>query len=323
VLLGALVLLQVFGGDVVTAVRAVTEEILSLEVLSNHDARSVGGLLVGVGVVMARAMAPLLLGVALVAVVVNIAQVGFVLNSKRLQPNFKALSPANGLKRLFGGGAGWMKLAMNLTKVSLVGIVAYSAVHGRLDQIVTVQQLSFLQIFGLSAEVLYSISMRLAVLLLVLALLDYLWQRYSTERKLKMTKQEVRDELKKMEGDPLIKQRRRQIALQRAMQRVQSAVPQADVIVTNPTEYAVAIRYEQDMTAPKVVAKGRGFVAQKIREIAVANGIPILERPPLARALWRMVEVGQEIPEQFYAAVAEILAYVYELTGKVQRRATA
>jgi flagellar biosynthetic protein FlhB len=107
------------------------------------------------------------------------------------------------------------------------------------------------------------------------------------------------------------------------MQRVKSAVPTADVVVTNPTEYAVALKYSDDgtMRAPKVVAKGRDFIAQKIREIAIENGVPILERPPLARALWRTVEVGQEIPEQFYAAVAEILAYVYELTGKTRRRA--
>jgi flagellar biosynthetic protein FlhB len=225
--------------------------------------------------------------------------------------------------RILGGGNGWVQLLMNFAKVGLVAAVAWSAVSGRIEQILAVQTLSLMQIFGLSGEVIYAIALRLAIVLLVLALLDYLWQRYRVEKKLKMTKQEVKDEMKRMEGDPLIKQRRRQIALQRAMQRVRSVVPTADVIVTNPTEYAVALKYEDGMTAPKVVAKGRGYVAQKIREIALEHGIPILERPPLARALWRTVEVGQEIPEQFYAAVAEILAYVYELTGKARRRAVA
>lgn len=319
VLLGSLLLLQWQGPSLVAALRAVAEQVFSADVLADHDPRSVSGLLTGVGGMIARAAAPLLLGIALVAILANLAQVGFFFSPKRLEPSFKALSPLNGVRRILGGGNGWMQLAMNLAKVLLVTVVAYSAVHGRILEILTVQTLSFTQIFGLSGEIIYAIALRLAIVLLVLALLDYLWQRYRVERKLRMTKQEVKDELKKMEGDPLIKQRRRQIALQRAMQRIRTAVPTADVIVTNPTEYAVALKYEDGMTAPRVVAKGRGYIAQTIRQIALENGIPILERPPLARALWRTVEVGQEIPEQFYAAVAEILAYVYELTGKVKR----
>jgi flagellar biosynthetic protein FlhB len=323
VLLGALLLLQWRGPSLVAALRGIAERVFSLDVLGDHDPASVSGLLVNVGSVLARAMAPVLLGVALVAILANLAQVGFFLSAKRLEPNLKSLSPGNGIKRILGGGNGWMQLAMNLAKVTLVTVVAFSAVQDRLAQILTAQTLSLMQIFGLSAEVIYAIALRLTIVLLLLAILDYLWQRYRTERKLKMTKQEVRDELKRMEGDPLIKQRRRQIALQRAMQRIRTAVPTADVVVTNPTEYAVALKYDVGMTAPKVVAKGRGYIAQTIREIAIENGIPILERPPLARALWRLVEVGQEIPEQFYAAVAEILAYVYELTGKGRRRAIA
>ena len=323
VLLGALLLVQWQGPSLVAALRGIAEQVFSLDVLGDHDPASVSGLLVNVGSVLARAMAPLLLGVALVAILANLAQVGFFLSAKRLEPNLKSLSPINGIKRILGGGNGWMQLAMNLAKVTLVTLVAFSAVQDRLAQILTAQTLSLMQIFGLSAEVIYAIALRLTIVLLLLAILDYLWQRYRTERKLKMTKQEVRDELKRMEGDPLIKQRRRQIALQRAMQRIRTAVPTADVVVTNPTEYAVALKYEEGMTAPRVVAKGRGYIAQTIREIARETGPPILERPPLARALWRLVEVGQEIPEQFYAAVAEILAYVYELTGRVRRRAVA
>lgn len=325
VLLGGIVLLQWQGASVVAALRGVTEHLFSHAVLTDHDAGSVGELLLAVGAAAARAVLPVMIGVALVAVLINVVQVGLFASSKRLKPNFKALSPANGIKRILGGGNGWMQLAMNLAKLGLVAAVAYSAVQGRIDEILLVQQLSYLQIVGLSAEVLYAVALRLTILLLVLAVLDYAWQRFRKEKQLRMTKQEVKDELKRMEGDPLLRQRRRQIQLQGAMQRMRSAVPTADVVVTNPTEYAVALKYDEGaMTAPRVVAKGRGFVAQNIREIAIANGIPILERPPLARALWRTVQVGQEIPEQFYAAVAEILAYVYELTGRMRaRRATA
>ena len=139
-----------------------------------------------------------------------------------------------------------------------------------------------------------------------------------------MTKQEVKDEMRSMEGDPLVKRRRRQIAIQRAMQKLKKDVPKADVVVTNPTHVAVALKYEQNaMRAPRVIAKGADYMAQRIRELAAEAGVPIVERAPLARAIYRMVDVGEEIPEQFYAAVAEILAYVYELTGKIRRGAVA
>jgi flagellar biosynthetic protein FlhB len=127
--------------------------------------------------------------------------------------------------------------------------------------------------------------------------------------------------MKAMDGDPKIKQRRRQIAMQIVTQRFKRDVPTADVVVTNPTEFAIAIKYDEgSMHAPRVVAKGQGYLAMKIREIAIAHGVPILERKPLARALYRLVDIGQEIPEQFYSAVAEILAYVYELSGKLRKR---
>jgi flagellar biosynthesis protein FlhB len=324
VLLGALVLLQWQGQELGTALREVAERLLSAESLRDSNPWAVGDLILSAAAVTARAMAPLVLGVAIVAICANILQVGFFLNTTRLRPNFKSLNPVNGLKRIFGGGNGWMGFVMSLAKVLLVGTVGYSAVHGRMGEIVGMQTLSILAIFQSAGDLLYSIALRMAMLLLVLAILDYAWQRFQHERKLRMTKQQVKEELKRMEGDPLIRARRRQIAQQRAAQRIRAVVPTADVVVTNPTEYAVALKYQEgEMTAPKVIAKGRGFVAQNIRQIAIENGVPILERPPLARALWRTVEVGQEIPETFYAAVAEILAYVYELTGRVSRRVSA
>jgi flagellar biosynthesis protein FlhB len=169
----------------------------------------------------------------------------------------------------------------------------------------------------LAGEVIFSVGVRIALLLLVLALIDYAYQRFRVQKELRMTKREVKEEMRRMEGDPLMKQRRRQIAVQMAQQRLKNDVPTADVVVTNPTEFAVALKYDSaSMHAPKVVAKGTGYMAMRIRELAIGSGVPILERPPLARALYRMCEVGQEIPEQFYTAVAEILAYVYELTGR-------
>jgi flagellar biosynthetic protein FlhB len=251
-------------------------------------------------------------------------QVGFNLTTKRLQPNIGALNPLKGFGKIFGKGKGTMHLAMSMAKLSLVALTAYSAIHSRIDTIITCQQLTHMQIFGLGADIIYQIVLRIAILLLILAIIDYAYQKWQMEQQLKMTKQQVKEEMRSMEGDPKIKQRRRQLAIQMIQKRLQKDVPTADVVVTNPTEYAVAIKYDPDaMHAPKVVAKGQGFIAQKIRELAVANGIPILERKPLARALYKLVEVGQEIPEQFYSAVAEILAYVYELSGKMRRKQIA
>jgi flagellar biosynthesis protein FlhB len=322
-LVGMLLLLKGYGPGLVAALRTLVEQMLGVATLSTGSAElgEDGWRAVGAAAV---ALAPLLAGVMGLAVVANLLQVGLFFNTKRLQPNLAALNPLKGLGKLFGSGKQktLVALAMNLLKLTLVALVAYSAVHGRLGAIITVQQLSFGEIFALGAQVIFAVGIRIGLLLIVLAVLDYAYQRYRIEQELKMSKQEVKDEMRRMEGDPHIKQRRRQIAMQIATQKLKKDVPTADVVVTNPTEFAVALKYDAGaMHAPRVIAKGQDLMAMRIREIAIAAGVPILERKPLARALYKLVDVGQEIPEQFYAAVAEILAYVYELSGKVRQRA--
>ncbi len=320
-IIGAMILLNAYGPGLVTALKALVREMLSERAMQNLDGVSVLPDFLRAVVLAGGALAPLLIGVVLIAVLCNIVQVGFHLNGKRLAPNLMALNPFKGFGKIFGKGRSGMQLVMNVAKLLLVGFAAYSAVHDRLAQIVMVQQLEYLQIFGLGAELIYGVAIRIGVMLLVLAIADYLYQRFRIEKELKMSKQEVKEEMRRMEGDPKIKQRRRQIALQVATQRLNKDVTTADVIVTNPTEFAIALKYDSTtMHAPRVVAKGQGLLAQRIREIAIANGIPILERKPLARALFKLIEVGQEIPEQFYSAVAEILAYVYELSGRLKQR---
>jgi flagellar biosynthetic protein FlhB len=214
-----------------------------------------------------------------------------------------------------------MSVLMSVLKLVLVSISAYSAICDKMGLIVLSQQLTNMQIFALGAQVVYDIALRIGIVLFVLAIIDYAYQKYRIEQQLKMSKQEVKEEMRRMEGDPHIKQRRRQIAMQIATKKLQKDVPTADVVVTNPTHFAVALKYDSDkMHAPRVVAKGADLMAQRIREIAAANGVPILERKPLARALYKMCDVGDEIPEEWYSAVAEILAYVYELTGKMRDR---
>lgn len=311
-IVGSILLLNAFGQDLMKALRALLAETLSLRTTDPgaafaHSLASLAH--------VARALAPVLIGVVLVVVAANLLQVGFAPNLKRLQPNLGALNPFKGLGRVFGKGRSPVQALIAAAKLTVLVLVAYAAVRDRLAMIVAAQELSYLQVFGLGAQTVYSVALRVGVALLILAILDYAWQRWRIEQQLKMTKQEVKEEMRRMEGDPKIKQRRRQIAMQIAHQRLKKEVPTADVIVTNPTEYAIAIKYDAGaIHAPRVIAKGRGLMAQRIREIAIASGVPILERKPLARALFKLVEVGQEIPEQFYAAVAEILAYVYELS---------
>jgi flagellar biosynthetic protein FlhB len=321
-LLTGLLTLRWFGQRVVAALHAVLSEMLSAQSMADLSINRLAQQIVLCLGMVGLALAPVLGGICLAVIAANLAQTGINFNTARLTPNFAALNPTRGLGRIFSMGQGGAHFVMNLLKVGLVGLVAYSAIGGRLAQIVSVQQFTFIQIFGIACDLVYAIGIRVGLLLLVLAIVDYIYQRYRNEQQLKMTKQEVKDEMRRMEGDPLIKRRRRQIALQRAMQKLKKDVPQADVVVTNPTHYAVALKYEQDqMRAPRVIAKGADFMAQRIRELAAEAGVPIVERAPLARAIYNLVDVGEEIPEQFYAAVAEILAYVYELTGKIRRGA--
>jgi flagellar biosynthetic protein FlhB len=266
---------------------------------------------------------PLMVTVAVLALLANVAQVGWVLTGQPLMPSLSKISPLNGLRRLFSA-RNLVRVVMSTGKIGLVGLVAYLTIRGQLGALVGSSHLDHCGILVLGGQMLLTLAIRLAVVLLILAILDYVWNRYKHEQDLRMTKEEVKEELRRMEGDPIVKQRRRRVQVQLALQRMGVEVPKSDVVITNPTEIAVAIRYDgETMTAPKVVAKGRGFLAQRIRELAIQHGVPILERPPLAQALYRAVEVGQEVPPQFYRAIAEILAYVYELAGRGWRPAAA
>lgn len=316
-LIGGLLMMKWFGPNLISALRDIIAKLLSGPSLADLTAGGIGEQILYCLGTVSVAVAPLFAGAMLLVIVVNIAQVGLNFTPQRLAINFAALNPTRGFNKIFGFRQSVPQLVMNLTKVAFVAMVGWSAIVGRLGELIAVQQLAYLQIFALGADLVYQIGIRIGILLLVLAILDYIYQRFRVERTLRMTKHEVKDEMRSMEGDPVMKNRRRQVALQRAMQRLKKEVPKADVIVTNPTHFAVALKYEQaKMRAPRVIAKGADFVALRIRLLASEAGIPIIERPPLARAIYRMVDVGEEIPEEFYAAVAEILAYVYELSGK-------
>jgi len=269
---------------------------------------------------MAGVALPFMLLVTVLALVASFGQVGVLFTLKPLAPSLAKLNPISGLQRMFSSRSA-VQLVMGLAKMSVLAAVAYYTLKGRLAALASASLLSHLSIAQITVEFLFTLGIRLTLALLLLAIIDFVYQRWKHERDLRMTKQEIKEELKRMEGDPHMKRRRRTVQFQLALQRIRAAVPKADVVITNPTSFAVAIQYDaRTMNAPKLTAKGADHLARRIRELASEHGGPIVERPPLARAMYRTVEVGQEIPAQFYKAVAEILAYVYELAGRGYRR---
>jgi flagellar biosynthetic protein FlhB len=265
--------------------------------------------------------APVLLVVFLVAFLAHFVQVGPLLTTKPLRPRLERLSPAAGLKRIFGP-RGFAKTLVNSVKLVAAIVVAALVIrrHTR-----TIPGLPALEVGGAITAILrmaLELALWLLALLVVIGLIDLLYQRWQHRRDLRMTRQEVKDERRSMEGDPKVRERQQRMARQIALQRVRSAVPGADVVVTNPSHFAVALKYDAAlMSAPRVVAKGADELAFRIREIALTHRVPLVERPPLARALYWGVEVGREVRPEHYEAVAEVLAFVYRLEGSAAQRA--
>jgi flagellar biosynthetic protein FlhB len=265
------------------------------------------------GLVVSQMLLPFLLLLLVIALVGSYVQSGLVMSWKKLKPDLSNLSPAKGLKRIFSKDS-LTRTGMGLIKMTLVAAVAWVTIAPRVGALVAAGMAPVGGVFHFGANLIGTLALRLALVLLLLGLIDYLYHRWSLNQTLKMTKQEVRDEMKRMEGDPLVKQRRRRVQAKLAMQRIGLDVPRADVVVTNPTEFAVALRYDEaTMSAPRVLAKGQDLLALHIRQIARQHGVPIVQRPPLARALYAACEPGDEVPATYYRAVAEVLAYVYQL----------
>ena len=265
-----------------------------------------------------KAVFPVVLLVFVLAFLSLYLQVGGVVAWEALQPKWERINPLEGFKRLFSLPS-LVELLKSIFKIVIIGLVSYFVISGEKERILLlagqgvehVGRELFAMARGLLLKVLFA--------LLALALLDFLFQRWETERHLRMTKEELKEEMKQTEGDPWVKSRIRQIQRSMAQKRMMSEVPKADVIITNPQHLAVAIKYELgEMPAPQVLVKGAGFLALKIREVAEAHGVPIVENPPLAQALYREVEEGEYIPQELYQAVAEVLAFVYRLKGKVK-----
>lgn len=256
---------------------------------------------------------PILAVLALSGIASQVFQVGFFFSGESLKPQWGRLNPVEGFKRLFSR-RGFADAARSVVKLAAIVWIAYTGVRGSLPTFPQLLDASPADAVSMVGGLTFKVGMWIGVALLVVALFDYGYQRWEWEQSLRMSRKEVLEEVRESEGDPQIRaqlrRRRRQIASQRMMQ----AVPTADVVITNPVHYAIALKYvAASMDAPTVIAKGAGLIAQRIKEVARENGVRVVENPPLARALFEAVEVGQSVPAELYQAVAEVLAYVYRL----------
>jgi flagellar biosynthetic protein FlhB len=258
-------------------------------------------------------LAPFLVMIIVASLAANLLQVGFMFSAKAIAPKFSKIDPLKGFKRMFSMQS-MAELVKSILKIAIISVVAWLTVRDEIASTLPLMDQDVGDILTYISRVSFRILSMTCWVLVALAILDYAYQKWEHERNIKMSKQEVRDENKQTEGDPLIKGRIRRLQREMARKRMMAAVPKADVVITNPEHLAVALHYAPEkMNAPVVVAKGAGVLAAKIREIAAAHRVPVIENKPMAQLLYRMVQVDHAIPEAMYKAVAEILAHVYSL----------
>ncbi len=311
-LIAAVLLVAIFGGSIVRALTGVMRQVLT-NPAGTMDPRALGDLLIKLSWETVVAIAPVLGLLVVIAAAAQLVQVGFVFTTTPLEPKFSKLNPVTGLGRILST-RNMVKTLVSCIKLLVVGVIAYVYIKARLAQVASLPLLGTFAGAALIGKLVTELAAWLLAVVLALGVCDWLYQRWQHTKDLRMSKQEVKDERRSMDGDPAIKGRRFKMMRDMAMQRINAAVPKADVIVTNPTHFSVAIRYDSTkMRSPRVVAKGVDAMAMRIRQVAMIHKVPIVERPPLARGLYYTLEVGQEISPEFYQAVAELLAYVYRL----------
>lgn len=266
---------------------------------------------------LAVILLPFFLAVVATGLVVTISQGGLSLSTERITFNPGRLNPLAGFKKLFNVDS-LAEIVKSVLKLGIVAYVAFRTYSKETESLILLTGSDVQEIQDFFSRIAFKLVLNTGWIMLVLGVLDYAFVRWRFVQNIKMTKQEVKDESKESEGDPKVKSRMRSVHMERARKRYRQIVPTADVVITNPTHYAVALKYDRDrMSAPVVIAKGADYLAQKIKEIARENMVTMVENRFLARELFAKVKEGEEIPEALYAAVAEILAYVYGLKGKI------
>lgn len=314
-LLAAYLALQVAGPHIWAALAEFSRRQWSALAVPDLTLIGVRELMGAVAMVVLVAAAPVLLASAVTGLLTNYLQVGFLFTLQPLMPDFSRVNPFSGFVRIFSRRS-VVELFKALFKIVIVSLVAYTTVRSQMHQFARLHGLPMESVLAQVGAMVSSVMLRVGLAMLALALADYAYQRYEHRRNLMMTKQEVKQEHRETEGSPEVRSFIRRRQREMARKRMMADVPKADVVVTNPTHYAVALEYQaSQMSAPRCVAKGAGHLAAKIREVAVAHEVPLVENPPLARSLYANVEVGDEVPAELYQAVAEVLAYVYQIKG--------
>jgi flagellar biosynthesis protein FlhB len=319
VLLGSLLLLGYFGRTFLHQFELQMHSLLTFNIPLDITLAYLHRIANTAGLYVAMILGPILLSAMAFSITANLMQGGLAFSTESLGFHFNKLNPKNGLGRIFSKN-GIVELAKNLLLLCAVSIISYQVISKYLALYPKLVLMDVRRLIYWISTISYQILLRVSILMVVIAIADYYFQKYRFADQLKMTKQEVKEEFKEMEGDPTTKGRIRRIQREMARKRMMADVPSADVIVTNPTHYAVALSYKMEtMEAPKVIAKGVGFLAQKIRELAQEHGIPLVENKPLAQTLYKSVKVGEYIPANLYKAVAEIIAYVYKAKNAFSR----
>jgi flagellar biosynthetic protein FlhB len=314
--LAGLLALSAFGPGIYDQLRDSMRDTLAL-IATPHQLDH-GGLmrLFGSGMkTVGLAVAPIAAVCAVAGLAVNVAQVRFRFSAEALKPDPKRLNPLQGAKNLFGPQA-LFEGGKSIAKVAAVGGIAALAVFPKLEELAALVGMPAGELAPMLAREVLGIAQRAALAYLAIGLIDYVWQRYRHEKQLRMTKQEVKDEFKQHGLPPEVRAALRRRQMQAARARMMAAVPGADVVVTNPTHVAVALVYDGSKPAPQLLAKGQDLIALQIRRIADENDVPVISDPPLARSINKSVEVGQQIPEDLYQAVAQLLAFVYRTAGR-------
>jgi len=318
-LLAVLLFFRFLGNDLITAMGR--EAVLWWGAISGKE-MTLEGIMADLTSSFLRifiAMAPLFLLVVLVAVLGNVGQFGLLFSAAPITPNVDNINPVMGFQRIFSLRTS-VELVKAVVKLAIIGWVSYSAFRATFDQIAMQSARPLQATFAAAVEMSWSLGLKIVLALIAIAVLDYIFQRYEYERRLRMTRQEVKDEYRQLEGDPLIRARIRQLQREAARRRMVSEVPRADVVITNPVHLAVAVRYDPQANKPPViVAKGARLVAERIKELAKSSGVPIYEDPPLAQALFE-APVGAEVPSALYHAIAQVLAFVYHTSRREKER---
>ena len=317
IMIGGVMLLSFLGGWLLDQIMAIYRINFTQYINWEWTSSNVRTLFEQMTVNAVKIMAPIMLAAVVFGILGNYVQVGSMFTTEPLKMQLNRLDPVQGAKRIFSIRA-LVELAKSLMKIAIIGFAAFSVLWAERDELFLLSQ----KTLGASLSFIGGLTIKLALIaaaiLMVLAIFDYMYQKYEFEKNIRMSKQDIKDEYKKSEGDPLIKQKIKERQRSMSMNRMIQDLPNSDVLITNPTHYAIAIQYDAEtMEAPKVIAMGKDHLALKIKEKAKELDIVIMENKPLARALYAQVEVGDSVPEDLFLAVAEVLAYIYRLKGKI------